>query len=184
MFEQTAQENAAREPAFRESAKFTPDAWQKLLARHLAGVGGAAGGGPSPHGTVFLHGRSDGRGNTRLVAIDLHSSWQPDATSLSVLIRLLEPGTFRDPRPRERAVTNVDDGHGQAVLDLLEIPFGHSFLLLGGRANPDDATHFTIDFEADGTPGTIDGWLLPGDVIKLKFRRPPPPPFVARLPAR
>jgi hypothetical protein len=97
---------------------------------------------------------------------------------------LVEPGTFLNPRPEMVPVTNVNDGSGRAVFDVLEIPFGRTFLLLGGQANPQDATHFTIDYEADGTPGTIDGWLLPGDIVKLKFRDPPPPPFVPRLPTR
>jgi hypothetical protein len=41
------------------------------------------------------------------------------------------------------------------------------FRIYAGRADPADKSHFTIDYELDGKPGTIDGWLREDDRIEM-----------------
>ena len=43
----------------------------------------------------------------------------------------------------------------------------------GGRIDPEDPTHLTIDYEADGKKGVIDAWLLV-DGLRIQMREPPP----------
>jgi thiamine biosynthesis protein ThiS len=85
-------------------------------------------------------------------------------------------GSFR--RPQFDLTVSEEESQ-----DVLGIPFGHSFRLFGGRADPKDPSHFTIEYEVSGERGTIDGWLMPSDTVKLHFRTPPLPPFDARLPS-
>jgi hypothetical protein len=42
--------------------------------------------------------------------------------------------------------------------------------LLTGQADPTDESHFTIDYETPRGRGTIDGWLMPDDTVKLELR--------------
>jgi hypothetical protein len=42
-----------------------------------------------------------------------------------------------------------------------------------GQLDPRDASHFTIGYEHDGKPGTIDGWLMNDDTVKLEVRDGP-----------
>jgi hypothetical protein len=39
-----------------------------------------------------------------------------------------------------------------------------------GQPDPTDESHFTIDFETHKRRGTIDGWLMPDDTLKLQLR--------------
>lgn len=39
-----------------------------------------------------------------------------------------------------------------------------------GQPDPNDESHFTIDYEVDGIRNTIDGWLLDDDTVKLEPR--------------
>jgi hypothetical protein len=39
-----------------------------------------------------------------------------------------------------------------------------------GQPDPADASHFSIGYDADGKPGTIDGWLLPDDQLRFQIR--------------
>ena len=45
--------------------------------------------------------------------------------------------------------------------------------LYAGQPDPADASHFTIKYEIDHVPGTIDGWLQPDDTVKLQVRDGP-----------
>lgn len=42
-----------------------------------------------------------------------------------------------------------------------------------GQPDPVDASHFTIGYDAGGVSGTIDGWLLPDDTVRLTVRDGP-----------
>jgi hypothetical protein len=45
--------------------------------------------------------------------------------------------------------------------------------LFAGQPDPNDDSHFTIRYEVDNQPGTIDGWLQADDTIKLQIRDGP-----------
>jgi hypothetical protein len=45
--------------------------------------------------------------------------------------------------------------------------------LFAGQPDPNDASHFTIAYECDGQKGTIDGWLMNDDSVKLEVRDGP-----------
>jgi hypothetical protein len=42
--------------------------------------------------------------------------------------------------------------------------------ILAGRPDPQDPTHFTIDYVLDGQPGVIDGWLQNDDRVRFEPR--------------
>ncbi len=42
-----------------------------------------------------------------------------------------------------------------------------------GQPDPNDPSHFTIRYEVNDQPGTIDGWLHFGSVVELKVRDGP-----------
>jgi hypothetical protein len=45
--------------------------------------------------------------------------------------------------------------------------------LFGGQPDPNDESHFTIAYESNGEKGTIDGWLMNDDTVKLEVRDGP-----------
>jgi hypothetical protein len=45
--------------------------------------------------------------------------------------------------------------------------------LYAGQPDPADESHFTIDYETPTGRGTIDGWLMPDDTVKLQIRDGP-----------
>jgi len=49
--------------------------------------------------------------------------------------------------------------------------------VFNGQPDPSDASHFTIGYEVDGQPGTIDGWLTDDGIVKLEVRDGPAKPF-------
>jgi len=44
--------------------------------------------------------------------------------------------------------------------------------IFGGRIDPKDPMHLTIEYEADGKKGIIDGWLL-AEGMRIQMREPP-----------
>lgn len=46
----------------------------------------------------------------------------------------------------------------------------HGVTIFGGRADPTNARHFTIEYQFGGKKHTIDGWLEPDDSVKLEPR--------------
>jgi hypothetical protein len=44
------------------------------------------------------------------------------------------------------------------------------FRVFAGQPDPRNASHFTIGYEVDGKPGTIDGWLLKDLTVVLEPR--------------
>lgn len=45
--------------------------------------------------------------------------------------------------------------------------------IFGGQCDEDDPSHFTIKYDINDKPGTIDGWLQPDDTVKLQIRDGP-----------
>lgn len=52
-------------------------------------------------------------------------------------------------------------------------PAGSHFRFYAGQPDPDDPTHFTIRYEMDGHPGTIDGWLQQFERMRLRVHDGP-----------
>jgi len=112
-------------------------------------------------GTVFVHGRRTSGGAERLVAVDLVGV-QRDAVSIRTdfATRCLDGGaTFRLPQQSFEGVSSILLASGDGPLTIRS-----------GRPDPDDATHFTVQYTIGKTSGTIDGWLKDDDRVLLEPR--------------
>jgi len=125
------------------------------------------------HGSLFLGARRARGGAERLICVhaDAFMSYrrgQPrlygaDAPDLTA--QVIRPATpWRD---------------GQALADLrlnvggfLAHPFG-TLRFYAGQPDPNDDSHFTIDYQSPAGRGTIDGWLQRDDTIKMQMRGNP-----------
>lgn len=59
---------------------------------------------------------------------------------------------------------------GDPTLDAAaRLDYGNILRFFGGRADPDDATHFTLHYQLDGRDGVIDGWMK-DDGIQMQPR--------------
>jgi hypothetical protein len=50
-------------------------------------------------------------------------------------------------------------------------PWFEATRIYAGQLDPEDASHFTIDYEARGRRHTIDGWLRDDETVLLEERR-------------
>jgi hypothetical protein len=124
---------------------------------------------------VFLHERRTAGGARRLVVLrrtppGWRQSWD---IPLSFTATLIDPaGAWGRPVATTALMADaVPAAFGDGT------PGGPSLRLYAGRADPEDESHFTIDYESDGTKGTLDGWLrdrpgdgstAPGPILELK----------------
>jgi hypothetical protein len=128
----------------------------------------------SSDGTVFVGGLRTPSGRRVLVAVDVQTTG----------------GVRGRPEPpfHVRAFSAPDrfDVPQQYLDSQMTVPLQPFFdlRLFAGRRDPQDDTHFTIPYDSDGQPGSIDGWVKESSV-KLELRassspmsRPatPPPP--------
>ena len=128
------------------------------MARLLRGTRGSF--------TVFLHARSAG-GARRLVVV-------------TVLGRTIDPQVFHSPGGAlcvahvyslasfRQDVTTRSTRHF-ALYPLPLTPLG-KLKLYAAQPDASDESHFTIDYETHERRGTIDGWLMPDDTVKLELR--------------
>jgi len=141
------------------------------------------------HGVPFLHERRSPGGNRRLVVLDLSVSWFKEATEISIDKAVVRPATWSaNPfwTPVKQGATDmaVTDDHA-ARQSVLSVGFGQSLEILPGRADPDDDSHFTIDFRVGDQAGVIDGKLCDDDTVTLEVRDAGPrrhPSLPARFP--
>ena len=99
---------------------------------------------------LFLHERVSASGSRHILRIDAYRENFRDLCCLSY--ELWE--RFDDARPGL-------EGFAKA---------GETVRIFAGQADPDDRSHFWLDYEADGKPGTIDGWLTDNDTVKFEKR--------------
>lgn len=125
---------------------------------------------------VFLHGlRATPNGPERLVIVSLTSEIVDRFTTGS-------PGDKDAPVLRATVIRPTTWAGGEAevsarvipVAGLAAVPFG-SLRFYFGLPDPIDRSHFTLDFDASGLDapgreGTIDGYLMPDDSVKLEAR--------------
>ena len=126
-------------------------------------------------GTAFLHERRTSFGARRLVAVEV----VPDPSTLGapwawheflgVSASVIRAGTLTS-RPTELS-------NSRSTVDLGGFSFsdpsksGTYLRIYAGQIDPEDASHFTIAYWLQGNTGTIDGWLLDDDTVKLERRR-------------
>ena len=128
-----------------------PECWR----RFYSAISGAS---IKSDGTVFLHERLAPSGTLRLVAIDTVVQQRDQiATGISFYARsFARTGRFSYPRE----VSSLYYGKGNAGGF---IGWHDHAKVFAGRIDPENTSHFTIDFEADGRRKTIDGWITDDD---------------------
>jgi hypothetical protein len=116
--------------------------------------------------SAFVHERRNQAIGQRLVAIIFlerqDSAWGPRRLEINALT--WRPATW-EPGSRLQL----------ASLTSLVVPdIDHRrFRVFGGQADPNNAAHFTLAYDADGAAGTIDGYLDSYERVTLQFRDGP-----------
>lgn len=113
----------------------------------------------TPNGIAFLHGRRSPAGHERLVAVLI--STQGEEVMLGGMAVI--PGTWS-----EKPVWQADKLRWLRLSQDVE---RERLRITAGRADPADASHFTIDVRYGTRAGTIDGWLADDDTVALKPRQ-------------
>ena len=129
-----------------------PEPWMKFYQLY----GGSA---PVTSGTLFLHGRTSRGGNVRLVALDVVSTGK--GHTLLVQSRVFEP-------PVSVAWAKLKT----ATVKPVELPEGGGLLrIYSGRIDPQDASHFTMEYViGEERRGIIDGWLKDDETVVVEPR--------------
>ena len=126
---------------------------------HETGVGGVH------HNAVFLHGRKRPDGQQRVVWVSM-GYLRTDRLRLRLDGEILVPATIAQPGlrlPTSHAGL-PEDGAGQPPR------------IYAGQPDPNDASHFTMqyEFESEGRSGVIHGWLRDNDTIDFDVEEGPP----------
>jgi hypothetical protein len=126
-------------------------------------------------GSLFLHERrAAGVGKpTRLVSVDVAGANRlaqlrpnPPPGLMMLYADVIELGTLtRPPRVRWGRFVQLDGR-------LTEVPVG-TLRIYSGQPDPADASHFTLAYETAEGRGTIDGWLMSDDSVKMAVRDGP-----------
>jgi hypothetical protein len=139
-------------------AYLVPAQWTSLYA--------SLGSGFQTSGTVFLHERVAPSGTRVLVGIDVNliSLNYVARTAATMGARILEPGSaFRGPR---MSMTATRGDGSQIQFD----PETDRLTIYAGQPDPNDASHFTIDYDLNGARHTLDGWVVDANEIKIESR--------------
>jgi hypothetical protein len=131
-------------------ACLVPSVWTRFYS--------AGGGGFQSFGTAFLHERTAPNGTRRLVAVDLppmHAMRAPLTIRLFTVGSLLRPPTELRTSSRGSLPT-----YRAAVLGRV----------YAGQPDPNDPSHFTIEYEVDDHPRILDGWLRDDDTVVIESR--------------
>ena len=163
---------------------FPPHPWQQPVARVSDSPVDA---GNASTITLFLHGRTGPSGQERLVCVrltggqsmnELFSSEPPiKQRTFSITTRRMLTAQTIDVRGEQRALAlGRERPEGLAVWKpgpdnwengQVEFQTGGLYRFYAGQPDPNNASHFTIDYELDGKRATIDGWLRANDVVEL-----------------
>jgi hypothetical protein len=116
--------------------------------------------GRQPWPVLFLHKRTNSRGQRRLVVVE---GWPVPIHKFGLTASVLRQSTpFTTP---QMTVSNE-----MKMLPALVELGDRSLRWYAGQPDPADPAHFTIRYEINGTPGTVDGWLSDDDHVKLLQR--------------
>jgi hypothetical protein len=125
-----------------------------------------AGGDAPPRTGAFLHGLHNASTGQRLVGLVFLERQDSPVGERRLEINALvwRPAT-REPDSRLQL----------AGLTTLVAPAidRHRVRIYSGRTDPLNPAHFTVPYEIDGHPGTIDGWLDSYDRVQLQYRDGP-----------
>lgn len=125
-----------------------PDCWRTMATINNAGIGADA-------PVVFLHDRASPDGERWLLAVSFEG--------------------WRGPRYWQ-FTSGVYGRDGttmwQGGVAIHKRPAG-SLRMFAGQPDPADASHFTIGYELNGQPGTVDGWVVNGGRVNLRVRDGP-----------
>jgi hypothetical protein len=113
-------------------------------------------------GTAFLHERVSRGGERRLVAVDLFGGTMQPNRTMSLNAVMLPIG--RGGRDWSLATMTTGDGTN------ISLQSGDKLRVFAGQVDPDDRSHFTIDYVLNGTRRTLDGWLVDGGTVKIETR--------------
>lgn len=114
-------------------------------------------------GTAFLHERTSPQGERRLVAIDLFTTGIVPNNVMGFNATSFDPSrAVRGPR----ALLTLTRGDGVTVT----AQPGDSFRVFAGQPDQNDPSHFTIDYEHNGTRHTLDGWLKEDGLVMIEKR--------------
>jgi hypothetical protein len=137
--------------------------------------------------TVFSHERISSGGLRRLVVVDaqIHDTPLPTppryhkptpVCSLDVTFWAWDPSVLqridskRLPAFWDSDTERLDIGDGSKIYT---IGSGEQLHLLNGIPDPSDSSHFSFQYDLDGSRGTIDGWLRDDGSIKMSLRDGP-----------
>jgi len=125
--------------------------------------------------SVFLHERRTPSGQAVLVTCDVTSVTHGviEATNAAVTARTLTRGS----------VLSLPQRRFQDNLRLALAKRDGIVRILWGKADPNDSTHFTIDYTVAGRVGTIDGWVKDDFSVLLEPRGEPTSQPSTTLPA-
>ena len=141
---------------------------QKSVGFHYAGFGNWCWPFGLDDALVFLHERRTSNGTSRIVAVGyLHAFANEARWDRSFVFGVWKPG-FGRGYPE---VLNL--GRECFIEPLRNLHEKDLLRLYAGQADSTDLSHFTIAYEVNGQPGTIDGWLKDDDTIKLEVRDGP-----------
>jgi hypothetical protein len=115
---------------------------------------------------VFMHRRTSPAGHERLVAVQIGYVVGTPREEFNRLNFHPFVETTRSVLPGKKLVQYDPSNRGLNMFRRL----GDGTRLLAGRPDPADASHFTIDYVHNGTPGTIDGWLNDDESVTLAPR--------------
>jgi hypothetical protein len=115
------------------------------------------------NGTIFLHERQTQSGVRRLVAVEVtRSVWPAQRVELRPAARLFTVGSHLRPPVEVLSQTN---GGG-----LLPFDASDTIRIYAGQPDPNDPSHFTVDYEVNGVRRTVDGWLRDPHTIVIERR--------------
>ena len=111
-------------------------------------------------GLAFLHERRSGY-NSRLIAVLPGFYYQTNQTNgvFGVKWHTWKPGWKCEK-------FKILEG-------VMLLPHAGHLQMFFGQPDSADAAHFTIKYDIDNIPGTIDGWLQNDDTVKLQIRDGP-----------
>ena len=112
-------------------------------------------------GTLFLHERATPQSQRKLlVGVDIAGWSRGGPVVLFARVRTIAPAAPM------RLPTQAKVEHPSVVLATTEAPLR----LFAGQADPNDASHFTIDYAISDATGVIDGWLKEDGSVLLERR--------------
>lgn len=127
-----------------------PPAYRKLLRSQSVG-------------TAFLHERVTPQGQCRLVSVDLFGmTMQPNKTMTFNATAIDPTSVVRGPQ----ALLTLTRGDGATIT----LQPSDKLRIFAGQPDPNDDSHFTIDYLLNGTRHTLDGWLKEDGVVIIEAR--------------